>query len=55
MTRLAAARRATRGRRNDRGYGYSRPADIPNTTPVPEGVELIPLTGRNQRGRAAAA
>lgn len=52
MTRLDAARRATRNRRDHLGLGYSRPADIPNATPAPDGVELIPLTGRNQR-RAA--
>ena len=35
---------------DDLGFGYSRPAD-PNTAPaeVPDGVQLIALTGRTHR------
>ncbi|MEV6601969.1 hypothetical protein AB0M36_34715 [Actinoplanes sp. NPDC051346] len=36
----------------DLGFGYCRTpdTDLPDTTPVPDGIELIALTGRAPRG-----
>ena len=33
----------------DLGFGYSRDTDPPEPTPVPDGVDLIALTGRTPR------